>query len=339
MKRNRCYFLDKRQKESFMKRCFIFALAMVCLVLPLSQAGALTGDVNGNLKVEMDDAILALQVSANIRDDVDANLGHAVAALQILAGRPPFEVTNSLGMTFRLIPAGTFMMGSPSTEPGRCYDETQHQVTLTGDFYMMTTEVTQKQWRDVTGTSPSCFSACGDNCPVDQVSWNDIQTFLTVMNARGEGTYRLPTEAEWEYAARGGSTTAFYNGAITNTGYTPVDPNLDTIGWYYGNSAVTYTPNDYGKGTHPVGQKLPNAYGLYDMSGNVWEWCQDWYSDYPATSVTNPAGPSTGSYRVKRGGSWNNVAGYCRSASRHDFTESYRTGTAGFRLCFSLGQR
>ncbi len=244
-------------------------------------------------------------------------------------------VSNSLGMTFNRIPAGTFMMGSPSTEPGRDSDEVQHQVTLTNDFYMQTTEVTQKQWRDVTGTSPSYFSACGDNCPVEYVTWNDVQLFITEMNKKGEGTYRLPTEAEWEYAARAGSTTAFYNGAITYTGSTPLDPNLDAIGWYYGNSTVTYTPNSSGKGTHPVAQKLPNAYGLYDMSGNVWEWCQDWYGTYPTTAVTNPAGPGTGSYRVLRGGSWNLNAGYCRSAYRFSYAPSYRPGNLGFRLVLS----
>ncbi len=248
---------------------------------------------------------------------------------------PAGDITNSLGMTFRRIPAGTFMMGSPSTEPGRDSDEIQHQVTLTSDFYMQTTEVTQKQWRDVMGTSPSYFSACGDNCPVEYVSWNDVQTFITAMNARGEGTYRLPTEAEWEYAARGGSTTAFYNGAITYTGSTPLDPNLDAIGWYYGNSAVSYTPNYSGKGTHPVAQKQPNAYGLYDMSGNVWEWCQDWYGTYPTTAVTNPVGPSTGSARVLRGGSWLNYARLCRSAYRYDNTPSGRDIHLGFRLLLS----
>ncbi len=195
--------------------------------------------------------------------------------------------TNSLGQTFVLIPAGTFTMGSPSNEPGRYSDETQHQVTLTQPFYMQTTEVTQAQWETLMGSNPSRFSGC-PTCPVEQVSWNDIQEFITKLNARGEGKYSLPTEAQWEYAARAGSTTAFYNGGITETGG-GYDPNLDVIGWYYYNSNSK---------THPVGQKAPNAWGLYDMSGNVYEWCSDWYGTYPSTAVTDPTGPSSGSSRV-----------------------------------------
>ncbi|MEE4357395.1 MAG: formylglycine-generating enzyme family protein [Desulfococcaceae bacterium] len=322
-----------------MKRGLIFALAMVCLVLPLSQAGALlTGDVNNNQKVEMDDAIIALQAAANLRVVEGADLGDAVAALQILAGITQSggdTVTNALGMTFNRIPAGTFMMGSPSTEPGRDSDEVQHQVTLTNDFYMQTTEVTQGQWQAVMGSNPSYFPACGSNCPVENVSWYDVQTFITALNARGEGTYRLPTDAQWEYAARAGSTTAFYNGSITNTGTTPLDPNLDAIGWYGGNSAVTYTPNYYGQGTHPVAQKQPNAYGLYDMSGNVGEWCQDWYQNYSTASVTNPTGPSTGTYRVLRGRAWTSYAADCRSAFRSEGSPSNRRKHNGFRLLLS----
>ncbi len=317
-----------------MKRCMIFALAAVCLVLPLSYAAALTGDVNNNQKVEMDDAILALQAAASIRVIAGADLGDAVAALQVLAGIIN-TIPNSLGMTFVRIPAGTFIMGSPTTELGRDSDEIQHQVTLTSDFYMQTTEVTQKQWRDVMGTSPSYFSACGDNCPVEKVSWYDVQTFITALNARGEGTYWLPTDAQWEYAARAGSTTAFYNGPITNTGTTPLDPNLDAIGWYGGNSAVTYMPNYYGQGTHPVAQKQPNAYGLYDMSGNVGEWCQDWYQNYSTASVTNPTGPSTGTYRVLRGRAWTSYAADCRSAFRSEGSPSNRRNNIGFRLVLS----
>lgn len=234
--------------------------------------------------------------------------------------------TNSLGMTFKRITAGTFMMGSPTDELGRYSNEVQHQVTLTQDFYMMTTEVTQGQWLAVMGSNPSTFTNCGNDCPVEQVSWNDIQTFITAMNNRGEGTYRLPTEAEWEYAARAGSTTAFANGGITNTECSPLDSNLNAMGWYCGNANGT---------THPVAQKQANDWGLYDMSGNVWEWCQDWYGDYPAGSVTNPGGPSTGSNRVLRGGSWLYSAGICRSAYRNSSTPALRDSYLGFRLVLS----
>ncbi|MEE4354833.1 MAG: C1 family peptidase, partial [Desulfococcaceae bacterium] len=233
--------------------------------------------------------------------------------------------TNSLGMTFNLIPAGTFVMGSPANELGRDVNETQHQVTLSKSYYMMTTEVTQGQWTAVTGSNPSSFNDCGDDCPVNRVSWNDIQTFITQMNQRGEGTYRLPTEAEWEYAARAGSTTAFANGEITTTECTPPDSNLDAMGWYCGNADNTI---------HPVARKQANAWGLYDMHGNVWEWCQDWYDggDYSPGAVTDPEGPLTGSERILRGGGWNSLTDYCRSADRYVRLPASIYYTNGFRL-------
>ncbi|MBF0101931.1 MAG: DUF4214 domain-containing protein [Desulfobacterales bacterium] len=229
--------------------------------------------------------------------------------------------TNSLGMTFVRIPAGTFMMGSPTDELGRYTTETQHQVTLTKDYYMMTTEVTQGQWKAVMGSNPSYFASCGDNCPVEQVSWNDIQAFITALNALdGTRQYQLPTEAQWEYAARAESTTAFANGAITNV---YADPNLDIMGWYYYNSGDT---------THSVAQKQVNAWGLYDMHGNVWEWCSDWNGNYPTSAVIDPTGPTSGSYRVRRGGSWNNYALSCRSAVSYYNDPVDRYNSFGFRL-------
>ena len=237
-------------------------------------------------------------------------------------------LTNSLGMTFNLIPSGTFTMGSPEGEPGRYSDETQHQVTLTQSYYMQTTEVTQGQWQTVMGSNPSFYSSCGSDCPVESVSWNDAQTFITALNALGEGTYRLPTEAEWEYAARAGSTTAFANGGISGMDCS-YDANLDAMGWYCYNSGST---------THPVAQKQANAWGLYDMHGNVWEWCSDWYGSYPAGSVVDPTGPSTGTGRVLRGGGWSNNAQRCRSASRGDLGPSYWYANVGFRLVLLPGQ-
>jgi formylglycine-generating enzyme required for sulfatase activity len=232
--------------------------------------------------------------------------------------------TNSLGMTFILLPAGTFTMGSPSDEPGRDgYEGPQHQVTLTQPFYMQQTEVTQAQWEAVMGRNPSSFSGC-PSCPVENVTWNDVvYTFIGYMNARGEGTYNLPTEAQWEYAARAGSTTAFYNGGITETG-AGYDPNLNAIGWYTYNS---------GSETHPVAQKTPNAWGLYGMSGNVWEWCWDWHgSSYDSSPSTDPAGPTSGWYRVIRGGGWFSYAGNCRSAFRSYSSPDFRSSSFGFRL-------
>jgi formylglycine-generating enzyme required for sulfatase activity len=233
----------------------------------------------------------------------------------------PQTYTNSLGMTFILLPAGTFTMGSPLDELGRDTNETQHQVTLTQPFYMMTTEVTQGQWAAVMGSNPSYFSGC-PTCPVETVSWDDVQTYISYMNARGEGTYDLPTEAQWEYAARAGSTTAFYNGGITETG-SGYDPNLDAIGWYTYNS---------GSKTHPVAQKTPNAWGLYDMSGNVWEWCQGWHDSYGSGAATDPTGSTSASYRIFRGGGWYYNANYCRSANRNDGSPDYGSYSIGFRL-------
>ena len=253
---------------------------------------------------------------------------------------PRRSVTNSLGMEFLYIKPGTFMMGSPSNEPGRNDNEIQHQVTLTKGFYMQTTEVTQGQWQAIMGSNPSYFKNCGNDCPVEQTSWNDVQEFVRKLNQREEGdTYRLPTEAEWEYAARAGSTTAFASGDITETdcGY---DANLDAMGWYCGNSDVSYSGcednSEWGgskcAGTHPVVQKQPNGWGLYDMHGNVWEWCQDGYRDYTSDTVTDPTGPSSGSFRVLRGGSYFSNAWVCRSAHRSRYNLGGRRSYLGFRL-------
>jgi formylglycine-generating enzyme required for sulfatase activity len=322
-----------------MKR-FIITLASITMLV--SPCFAMQGDIDNSGKIELRDAVLGLQVTAQLRNAADlaytGNIGLAevIYDLRVLAGIGDY--VNSLGMTFKLILAGTFTMGSPDgtngavAELGRDSSETQHQVMLTKSYQMQTTEVTQGQWKTVMGSNPSYLPACGDNCPVEQVSWNDIQTFVTNMNQRGEGTYRLPTEAEWEYAARAGSATAFANGGITNTGSSPVDPNLNLIGWYWGNSTVTYSPNFGGQGTHPVQGKQANAWGLFDMSGNVWEWVQDLYGAYPTGAVADPTGPSTGSSRVLRGGSWYDPAQKCRSASRNSASPGYVNNLNGFRL-------
>ena len=190
-----------------------------------------------------------------------------------------------------------------------------HTVRLTQAFYLGKYEVTQGQWQAVMGKNPSQFT--GDaNRPVEQVSWDDVQEFIRRLNAReGGAQYRLPTEAEWEYAARAGSTTAYSFGNDAR--------QLGEYAWYRDNA---------GGKTHPVGQKKPNAWGLHDMYGNVWEWVQDWYADYAAGSAVNPAGPSSGSGRVIRGGSWGAGAGYCRSAYRGRDAPGDRDGDLGFRL-------
>ena len=226
---------------------------------------------------------------------------------------------NSLGMEFVLIPSGEFMMGSPDDEEGRFGNEGRvHKVRITKPFFLGAYEVTQAQWQAVMGNNPSDFR--GNDRPVEEVSWNDCQEFVSKLCAK-EGaarkSYRLPTEAEWEYACRAGSRTRFYGGDD--------DSDLGKIGWYGGNS---------GGETHDVGQKAPNAFGLYDMSGNVWEWCQDWFDSgyYGKSSRADPKGPGSAGYRVLRGGSWVNNSRDCRSAVRDGDGPASAYNLSGFRV-------
>lgn len=232
--------------------------------------------------------------------------------------------TNSIGMKFVLIPNGSFMMGSPSNEPKRDKDERQHRVTISKSYYMQTTEVTQGQWSKVMGNNPSHFKNCGDNCPVENVSWNDAQQFIRKLNQReGANKYRLPTEAEWEYACRAGTVTPFFFGECLSTDQANYDGNNPMPGCSKGK---------YRKTPVPVESFSPNAWGLYDMHGNVWEWCQDWYGDYFSGHFTDPTGPSSGKYRVLRGGSWLDFAGYTRSANRGWNGPDERGYFIGFRV-------
>jgi formylglycine-generating enzyme required for sulfatase activity len=188
--------------------------------------------------------------------------------------------------------------------------------------------VTQRQWKAVMEKNPAKF--VGDDMPVEQVSWVDCQKFIRRMNQlEGDTKYRLPTEAEWEYACRAGTTTAFASGPLTETGQR-FDPILDRMGWYWGNS---------GGSPHPVAQKEPNTWGLYDMHGNLWEWCQDrfesWYNKFTTGSVTDPQGPQRGRLRVFRGGSWFAGAEYLRSADRLRASPVFKSYGIGFRVARS----
>ena len=269
-------------------------------------------------------------------------LGAGVACNTVTCPVPPLT-----GIV--LVPAGTFIMGSPTGEPGRYSNETQHEVTLTKAIYVSTHEVTQSEWQVVMGWNTSYFS--GVNRPVETLTWYDAVSYCnqrstldgfapaytitgatyignhitgaTVTWNQAANGYRLLTEAEWEYAARATSTTAFCNGAITNIICSPLDPNLGQVGWYCGNASST---------THDVGGKMANAWGLKDMHGNVWEWCWDSYGIYPTGPVTDPTGPAFGSARVVRGGSWGNDARYCRSACRNIITPDDMYYGFGLRL-------
>ena len=247
----------------------------------------------------------------------------------------PKTITNSIGMKLVLIPKGTFMMGSPASEQGRDDDETQHEVTISEDYYLGVFEVTRGQYEKVMGTNPSYFQkrvigkSDSSMYPVEQVSWEDAVEFCKKLSELPEEkkagrVYRLPTEAEWEYACRAGSKAAYSFGA----NYAWFGANSKTLGDY-----AWFRENSGGQ-THPVGEKKANAWGLYDMHGNVWEWCSDWYGKYPKGSVSDPSGPSEGSERVIRGGSWIIVAAHCRSACRGWYVPSSRD-CDGFRVALS----
>jgi len=232
-------------------------------------------------------------------------------------------IQNSVGMMkLLLIPAGTFLMGSPASEKYSYDYATQHQVTLTKPFYMGRTEVTQGQWKKVMGTEPWKGEGDvqeGDDYPAVYVSWDDAVEFCKKLSAMEGKVYRLPTEAEWEYACRGGTKTAFSFGDD--------EAELGKYAWFDGNA---WDIDE--KYAHRVAQKLANPFGLHDMHGNVWEWCSDWDGDYPSTPLTDPRGPGSGSSRVLRGGSWNNGPYFVRCASRNDYAPEYRFNSVGFRL-------
>lgn len=231
---------------------------------------------------------------------------------------------NTLGMEFVYIPAGTFAMGSPQDEYRRYKNEWQHQVTISQGFYLQTTEVTQSQWKELIGENPSHFSSCGGDCPVEEVNWYEVQKFIEALNRKEKTNgYRLPTEAEWEYASRAGSRTAFTNGPFSSNSTSGRSQVLGQVGWYFRNSE---------QGTHRVAQKNSNAWGLYDMHGNVWEWCQDWEDKYPFHAVTDPSGPKNGLAKVRRGGSWSHYPMWCRSAYRSWFDPDNSSAEIGFRL-------
>jgi formylglycine-generating enzyme required for sulfatase activity len=253
-----------------------------------------------------------------------------VLALVPLCGYSDSSVPSDMA----LVHGGTFTMGSPASEAGRAGDEAQHQVTVSS-FYIGRYEVTQKEWVAVMGSNPSYFK--GDDLPVESVSWYEAVAYCnarsvkegltpayTVVNTligatvtwnRSASGYRLPTEAEWEYAARGGSGVGYLIYAGSN--------NVDGVGWYWDNS---------GSKTHPVGTKAANGLGIYDMTGNVWEWCWDWYGTYPTSPQTDPIGAPSGAGRVARGGSWHFYGQNLRSAYRNTITPSSRYDVLGFRL-------
>jgi formylglycine-generating enzyme required for sulfatase activity len=284
----------------------------------------------------------------------DAAIFDGAAASDSDGGTGDGGAPTVLGTWVLIDVSGTpFTMGSPLTELGRFNDEVEHDVTLTRNYWLMATEITQQQYRDVMDYAPSNFSACGMDCPVERVSWHEVAAYanaLSALEGLGEcysctGTapatidcspsgsyptsydcpgYRLPTEAEWEYAARGGTTTATYKGELTSVECD--DTTLDPIAWFCGNANDT---------THPAGTKEANGYGLYDMLGNVWEWCHNWYVRDGDDLELDPSGPASGNQRVIRGGAWDEKARRVRTAVRRRQGAGDRFPDVGGRLARS----
>ena len=264
---------------------------------------------NGNIIVKLSNGTEYLMTSNNPDSHAPTYDRLARALDNDNASNPPSNpstngsnktfTANGVSFTMVYVEGGTFTMGATSEQGSDASSDEKptHRVTLSS-YMIGQTEVTQDLWQAVMGNNPSRFTG-GASRPVERVSWDDCQTFLRKLNSLTGQRFRLPTEAEWEFAARGGNKTKHYKYSGSNT--------LDNVAWYDENSGST---------THPVGTKSANELGIYDMSGNVWEWCSDWYGSYSSSSQTNPQGPSSGSYRVIRGGSWFNYAWYCRVSYR-----------------------
>jgi formylglycine-generating enzyme required for sulfatase activity len=271
-----------------------------------------------------------------------AQMEERVADLLLAGVRPIAPVmTNSLGMRLALVPAGRFRMGSPAGEKERDVNETPHEVVITRAFYLGIHPVTQAQYKAVIGSNPSHFCATGNgrskvskldtsDFPVDSVSWEDASEFCRQLSEREGRPYRLPTEAEWEYAARGGSasTTAFHLGNSISSRHANF------------NGANPYNGGNKGRSLGrpcSVGSYLANVFGLHDMGGNVWQWCSDWFADYPSGPVTDPTGPDTGRARAMRGCGYYFLGRGCRAADRSDFSPTSRHESVGFRIALTAG--
>jgi formylglycine-generating enzyme required for sulfatase activity len=246
-----------------------------------------------------------------------------VALMTSACGAPRRYVESAAGILFVRIPAGAFQMGSPPGEPGRQRDETLHRVILSRPFYLSEAEVTQGQWMAVMGSNPSHFRAAGSSAPVENVTWFEVQEFLKRLNGRREGTFRLPTEAEWEYACRAGTESAYAFGDRLSEAQANYDGRYPLPG---------QKPGEFRGRTLPVKSFPPNRWGLYDMHGNVWEWCADEYCPYPSGMVRDPLNRCNSPYKVIRGGSWYFGADSARSALRYTHEPQLRGFSIGFRV-------
>ncbi len=318
-------------------------LVVVMALLPLQVSAVdLRGDINGDGKVNIGDvtALINLLLSGdgevgngvvdvnadgalNI-SDVTALINHLLSGAALEPIEAQVEEFTVCDVAFYMIPVegGTFSMGATSEQgsDASSREKPVHQVTVSS-YYIGETEVTQALWLAVMGTLPSNFT--GMQLPVEQVSWEDCQAFIAALNAMTGQQFRLPTEAEWEFAARGGNMSMGYK-------YSGSD-NLASVGWYSYNDSWDVRGTGY-YGTHPVATRNPNELMLYDMSGNVHEWCQDWYGAYDAGEQVNPVGPAGGTTRVYRGGSWYFDEWFCRVSFRNSVSPSYTSYGIGLRL-------
>ena len=364
-----------KKTSTAVQQLILIQVSLFFFVLATSVHAGSVYDRDGDGREGIAESIHALQVAAllitppNLVYDADGDgeegLAESIHALQVTAGEQPDPVTvvyvNSIGMKFSYIPAGTFIMGSPPSEPNRdtyAGRETQHSVTLTKPFYQQTTEVTQGQWETIMGFNPSSDTQCGTDCPVEQVGQWDAQYYANALSLADTpaktpcydltectgtvGTnysctsvtineectgYRLPTEAQWEYATRAGTTTALYSGTYDGTYLCGNEPNLGPISWYCANSA-----NEI----HPVASLTPNDWGLYDTSGNVYEWCEDSFNEFTTAPVSDPLVTDTSSLFIIRGGSYNTISSTHRSAHRHFAGRYTRSESVGFRLVLNI---
>lgn len=268
----------------------------------------LIGDVGKCIKGGYDKRIVMQQHEERVRLSGDC------ISFEVRAMLSNKSIISTDGFEMVFVKGGTFQMGS---NKGDNDEKPIHTVTLS-DFYIGKYEVTQKQWKAFMDSNPSNFTNC-DNCPVERVSWKDIQEFIKKLNQKTGKNYRLPTEAEWEYAARGGIKSRGYKYAGSN--------NLADVAWHDENA---------GNKTHPVGQKAANELGIYDMVGNVWEYCSDWYGSYSSSSKRNPLGPASGNGRVRRGGGWKDKVRYLRVSNRNSWNPDHRNYNLGFRLTMDL---
>ena len=306
---------------------------VLCVGAFASSATAGVGDVNADGDVNVSDVTaLVNQIigsgsysaqACDVNGDGEVNVSDVTALVNLIingGGESEFKnrtfTVNGVSFDMIAVEGGTFTMGATAEQASDAYSDEKptHQVTLSS-YYIGKTEVTQELWQAVMGSNPSGFS--GANLPVEKVSWEDCQSFVIKLNELTGKYFRLPTEAEWEYAARGGSKSQGYKYSGSNT--------VDDVAWYPSNSSSK---------THPVATKAPNELGIYDMSGNVLEWCSDWYSSsyYSSSSQYNPTGPASGSRRVYRGGSWGSSARLCRVSYRDYNGPSYRFYNLGLRL-------